>query len=136
MDAQDQREDIEGCLAHHIPDEPFPKFIDEEVFLEIRGLLKKHPDKLIWKPWRKNPRLYTLLRMLGYHEDTTVFQHFVTEKIGDVWLPIGSATLSQLASSVDISPKLWQKTQLHVLSKPQVAVCTVIPCGWMLIATV
>jgi hypothetical protein len=121
MDTQKNREQIQDFLAHVIPRQPYPQYIDDAVFLEVKELLSQHPDKLL-KSWGENPRLYTLLRMLGYHDDdTTVFQKFDTDKIGDYWLPVGPATLNQLSSSVGINPQDWHSAQLYVLSKPEVS---------------
>lgn len=85
MEPPDAREEIEDSLAHIVPHKPFPQYIDDAVFLDVKELLNQHPDKLI-RAWSENPRLYTLLRMLGFDDDTPVFSKFDTEQIGDFWV--------------------------------------------------
>jgi serine/threonine protein kinase len=114
----DSRDVIEESLNHIIPTKPFPQYIDDAVFLDVQELLAKHPDKPT-RAWSERPRLYTLLRMLGHHDDTPVFQKFDTEKINDFWLPLGPTILNLLASSVALSPLEWLRAQFHVLSKPK-----------------
>jgi serine/threonine protein kinase len=114
MDAS--REELEDAIAHIIPDKPFPKHIDETVFLELQSLLGHHPDT-VFSVWaRENPRLFLLLRMLGCDDDA-LYQRLDSENIGDFWLPLGSATLNQLSSFTDISAQDWRRAQLHVLSQ-------------------
>ncbi|KAJ4352207.1 uncharacterized protein N0V89_007554 [Didymosphaeria variabile] len=114
MDAS--REELEDAIAHIIPDKPFPKYIDETVFLELQSLLSQHPDK-IFSVWaHENPRLFLLLRMLGCDDDA-LYQKLDSEKISDFWLPLGSATLNQLSSYTDIAAQDWRRAQLHVLSQ-------------------
>lgn len=114
MDAS--REELEDAIAHIVPDKPFPKHVDETVFLELQTLLGQHPDK-IFSVWaRENPRLFLLLRMLGCDDDA-LYQRLDSENIGDFWLPLGSATLTQLSSYTNISPQDWRRAQLHVLSQ-------------------
>ena len=57
----------------------------------MQELLSQHPDKPV-QAWTEHPRLYTLLRMLGYDDDSQVLQKFDSERIGDFWLPLPSAT--------------------------------------------
>ncbi|KAL1597696.1 hypothetical protein SLS60_008182 [Paraconiothyrium brasiliense] len=115
MDAS--REELEDAIAHTVPDKPFPKYIDETVFLELQSLLSQHPDK-IFSVWaHENPRLFLLLRMLGCDDDA-LYQRLDSEKISDFWLPLGSATLNQLSSYTDIAAQDWRRAQLHVLSQP------------------
>jgi serine/threonine protein kinase len=114
----DAREVVEEALFHIIPRKPFPQYIDDTVFLDVQELLGKHPDKLN-KAWGGRPRLYTLLRMLGHHDDTPIFQKFDVEQIGDFWLPLGPAILAQLSSAVGLSPQEWRRAQLHVLSRSE-----------------
>ncbi|OCL02319.1 kinase-like protein [Glonium stellatum] len=111
------REDIEELLAHWIPKAPLPPFIDDTVFLEITTLLKQHPDAFIQR-WAANPRIYTLLRMLGYDEHSTVFAAFDREKVGDVLLPLAASYISSLEAS-GLSRSDFRKMQPHVLSEPR-----------------
>ncbi|KAF2437571.1 hypothetical protein P171DRAFT_491913 [Karstenula rhodostoma CBS 690.94] len=114
MDAS--REELEDAIAHIVPDKPFPKHVDETVFLELRTLLSQHPDP-VFSVWaRENPRLFLLLCMLGCDDDA-LYQRLDSENIGDFWLPLGSATLNQLSSYTNISPQDWRRAQLHVLSQ-------------------
>jgi serine/threonine protein kinase len=114
MDAS--REELEDAITHIVPDKPFPKYIDETVFLELQSLLGHHPDK-VFSVWaRENPRLFLLLRMLGCDDDA-LYQRLDSENIGDFWLPLGSATLNQLSSFTNISAQDWRRAQLHVLSQ-------------------
>ncbi|KAL5426249.1 hypothetical protein PMIN05_011727 [Paraphaeosphaeria minitans] len=114
MDAS--REELEDAIAHIVPDKPFPKYIDETVFLELQTLLSQHPDS-VFKVWaHENPRLFLLLRMLGCDDDA-LYQRLDSENIGDFWLPLGSATLNQLSSYTNTSPQDWRRAQLHVLSQ-------------------
>jgi tRNA A-37 threonylcarbamoyl transferase component Bud32 len=118
----DLRESLEVSLTHQIPREPFDKYIDETVYLEIQERLRareqlpeysSRPQRL----WSKDVRLYTLLRMLGYCDGDQVFNKFEREKIGDFWLPLTFPLLKQLASGLDINPKIFMQKQLHVMSK-------------------
>ncbi|KAF2807287.1 uncharacterized protein BDZ99DRAFT_77748 [Mytilinidion resinicola] len=113
------RDDIGDLLTHWIPRDPLPQFIDDTVFLEIKDLLAQHPDDAIQK-WSRNPRTYTLLRMLGHVEDGSVFLVFVREQIGDVWLPLSTRYLSgpPLATS-GLSINEFRRLQPYVLSKPE-----------------
>ena len=111
------REDIEELLAHWIPRAPLPPFIDDTVFLEIANLLRRHPDVFIQR-WSANPRTYTLLRMLGYDEHSTIFAVFDHEQIGDVLLPLAASYISSLEPS-GLSIPDFRKMQPHVLSEPQ-----------------
>jgi hypothetical protein len=115
--ALDSRKRIEASLSRFIRD-PFAKDLDENVFLEIKSLLARHPDKPD-KPWRNAPRLYTLLRMLGYHDESPVFQKFEAERIGDFWLPLAPPTLAQLFAPDILDPDAWQHAELPVLSHPK-----------------
>lgn len=114
MAPADDRDDIDAELAHIIPRQPFPQYVDDAVFLEVSSLLDQHPDM---KPWKDNPRLYTLLRMLGYHHDSAVFERFRAAKISDFWLPLNDAVLKQL-SAVGFSPKDCQNAQRSLRSNP------------------
>ncbi|CAI6302608.1 unnamed protein product [Periconia digitata] len=115
MDSQAMREEIEDSLTHIVPRKPFPQRIDDTIFLEVTELLSQHPDKLL-KPWSENPRLYTLLRMLGYQIDSSVFH---TIDITDFWLPLAPTILDQLPNSPDITSRDWYGAQRTVLSKPE-----------------
>lgn len=116
MDAS--REEIEDTIAHLVPDKPYPKHVDETVFLELRTCLNKHPEK-VFSVWaHENPRLFLLLRMLGCDDDA-LYQELHSQSIGDFWLPLGSATLEQLSSYTNISPKDWRRAQLHLLSQSE-----------------
>lgn len=123
MDAQtqvdpDSREEIEENLGHLLPHKPFPQYIDDTVFLDVQELLLQHPDKTV-QQWATKPRLYTLLRMLGYYDDSKVFTKFDSEQISDFWLPLTSATLQQLSSTTSLDPAHVRRTQLHILSKSE-----------------
>lgn len=126
MESPDARVEIEESLAHTVPRKPYPQYIDDAVFLEVKELLKQHPDDLS-RTWSEKPRLYTLLRMLGYDDDSTVCQKFDTEQIGDYWLPLGTGTLNQLSNSTGLSPQDWRRAQFHVLSKPDVRTLPALP---------
>lgn len=111
------REEIEESLLHAIPRE-LPQYIDDAVFLEVQELLANHPDNPN-RAWSASPRLYTLLRILGHHDDTPVFHKFEAEQIGDFWLPLGPSILSQLSASVGLDTDEWRRAQYHVLSRPE-----------------
>ncbi|KAJ9645678.1 hypothetical protein H2199_002717 [Coniosporium tulheliwenetii] len=66
--------EIEACLSGRIPLQPREAF-DEGVFLEISDYLGSLPQH---KKWSKNPRLYTLLRLVVGHGRTShsVFEAF------------------------------------------------------------
>ncbi|KAH7112932.1 kinase-like domain-containing protein [Dendryphion nanum] len=114
----DSREEIEENLTHLLPREPFPQYIDDTLFLDVQELLAQHPDKTI-QQWSDKPRLYTLLRMLGYDDEGNVFTKFDTEQITDFWLPLTAPTLHQLAASTNLTPSHVRRTQLHILSKSE-----------------
>ncbi|KAF2014557.1 hypothetical protein BU24DRAFT_451566 [Aaosphaeria arxii CBS 175.79] len=113
----DAREEIEEFLHHTLPHKPFDQYIDDTVFLDVKELLTRHPDRQI-RQWSENPRLYTLLRMLEYEDDGQIFKKFDSEQISDFWLPMTSASLSQFAQTTDLNPTLFRRAQMHVLSKP------------------
>jgi tRNA A-37 threonylcarbamoyl transferase component Bud32 len=115
--AGDEREEVEFSLTHRIPRKPYPHYIDDTVFLEVQELLRQHPDKRV-QAWSENPRLYTLLRMLGYDDDSKVLQKFDSERIGDFWLPLPSSTLTHL-SSTGLTPSDFRRAQLHILSRSE-----------------
>jgi tRNA A-37 threonylcarbamoyl transferase component Bud32 len=117
MAANDAREEIEDALTHIIPHKPFPQYIDDTVILEVKELLTQHPDARV-SAWKDKPRLYTLLRMLDYHEGQ-VFARFEKEFFGDFWLPLGLAALDQLATTAGFSASQFRRAQLHILSRPE-----------------
>lgn len=112
------REELEDEIAHVVPHEPYPQYIDETVFLVLKSTLSQHPDK-VFSVWaHENPRLFLLLRMLGCDDDA-LYQRLDSENIGDYWVPLGSNTLNQLSSYTDISAQDWRRAQHHVLSQPE-----------------
>ncbi|KAF2175793.1 kinase-like protein [Zopfia rhizophila CBS 207.26] len=111
------REGIEDLVTHLIPTKPYDRYIDDTVFLDVKEHLNQHPDKLVQR-WNEHPRLYTLLRMLGYEDDGQVFKAFDREQIGDVWLPLSDQTLNYF-SSIGLSASEFYRTQLHILSKSE-----------------
>ncbi|KAF2655618.1 kinase-like protein [Lophiostoma macrostomum CBS 122681] len=115
--AGDAREEIEISLTHMIPRKPYSQYIDDTVFLDVQQLLSQHPDRHV-QAWSENPRLYTLLRMLGYDDDSQVLQKFDSERVGDFWLPLPSSTLTHL-SAADLTPSDFRRAQLHILSKSE-----------------
>ncbi|OCK79111.1 kinase-like protein [Lepidopterella palustris CBS 459.81] len=112
------REDIEDLIEHCIPRPPLPPRIDDTVFQEISYLLDQHPDPFFQK-WGSNPRTYTLLRMLGYDEDSTVFTTFDLEQIGDVLLPLWPKYLPKSLTDSGLSSDDFRRIQPHVLSRPE-----------------
>lgn len=110
---------IEDTLSHIIPRKPFPQYVDDTVFLEVKQLLSQRRGNSS-ELWTRNPRVYTLLRMLGYRDDSTEFRKIGSEQIVDFWLPLGPVALDQLSKITGIAPKDWQKAQLPLLSKPEV----------------
>ncbi|KAJ4299820.1 hypothetical protein N0V90_005066 [Kalmusia sp. IMI 367209] len=113
MDAS--REELEDAIFHIVPHKPFPQYIDETVFLDLKSLLDQHPDKVFSSWAHDNPRLFLLLRMLGCDDDA-LYQKLDSENIGDFWLPFSTSTLEKLSSFTDISAKDWRRAQFHVLS--------------------
>ncbi|KAF2202977.1 hypothetical protein GQ43DRAFT_470393 [Delitschia confertaspora ATCC 74209] len=111
------REEIDNHLSVCIPREPPRQYVDESVFLEIKGWLSRHPDAIVQR-WSDNPRVYTLLRMLGYDIDSQTFIDFDNENIGDVWLPLSSRYLHNF-SDFDRLAERFSRMQAHVLSKPE-----------------
>lgn len=107
---------VEASVSDIIPRKPFPQHVDDTVFLQVHKLLAQHPKKHVREAWSENPRLYTLLRMLGYHEDADVFQNFQEEHIDDYCIPLMPATLDQL-SSTGLSPAEFENIQKHILSE-------------------
>lgn len=114
----DSREEIEENIGHLLPHKPFPQYIDDTVFLDVQEMLLQHPDNTV-QQWATKPRLYTLLRMLGYDDDGKVFTKFDSEQISDFWLPLTSATLQQLSTTTNLNPSQVRRTQLHILSKSE-----------------
>lgn len=112
------REELEEDIAHIVPHKPYPQYIDETVFLELKSLLNQHPDD-VFSVWaNQNPRLFLLLRMLGCDDDA-LYQRLDSENIGDYWVPLGSSTLKQLSSFTNVSAQDWRRAQYHVLSQPE-----------------
>lgn len=111
------REDVEENLSHIVAISPIPQYIDEAVYLEVEYWLSLHPDPPIHR-WRENPRVYTLLRLLGYDTDHQVFSAFDSEKVGDVWLPLAPQQLSYF-EPYDLDVERFRSMQLHVLSRPE-----------------
>jgi len=87
------RDEIEDALTHIILSEPFTGHIGDSVFNEVQEWLKLHPDVSLQR-WRESPRLYVLLRLLGYDADSELFRAFDSENITDVWLPLNAQDIA------------------------------------------
>ncbi|KAJ4291106.1 hypothetical protein N0V90_010304 [Kalmusia sp. IMI 367209] len=119
----DRRKRNETSLSHFIPHKPFQetigKHVDETRFLEIGKRLRireTYLEKSFSKHWSNNVRLFTLLRMLGYHDGDQVFKKFEREEIGDFWLPLTDNVLEKFTSIVAFDLDAFLEGQLYVLS--------------------
>lgn len=118
----------EASLDHQIPQTPFAntigKYVDESVYRAIGTRLSRRENYCDnWtkysQHWNKaTVRLYTLLRMLGFHDGDSVFKWFESENVDDFWLPLNTSILRKIESEAlpAFNSLEFAKTQSYVMS--------------------
>lgn len=107
------RRAAEESIDHLIPDLPLrTPYLEETIIFQIQQLLDRHE---FLKPWRKSPRLFTLLRMLQCDEN--VLQQFLNEDVNDFCLPLSEDSFNKLGVATDWSD--FRQVQRHILSNPE-----------------
>jgi serine/threonine protein kinase len=110
---QPARKAAEESVNHLIPRLPLTTpFVDEPVLFQIQRYLDRHE---FFRPWRGNPRLFTLLRMLQCEE--RVLKRFLSADVSDICLPLDEIAFSGLGVELDWDS--FRLTQHYILSNPK-----------------